>query len=201
MRNNLIYWGGRARKWVSNESYEVEITTKYRLDSQVDANQFDKELARSLGVRSDDNGKFTFDKKKGMIDSDIEIIPEYASSVSQGGKVTHHQNSVSRLTVTMSCNPDYRQLTSSLLDLQDIERNLLEQIVSVGAHRNGSVIKCEMPAKPTLQKLIGKGDIDTIRGSTEDGTRIDVSRNEIQIHADPDSAVTSVVRRAIVHYA
>lgn len=201
VQNQFLYWGGRLRKWIKDDEYRIELAVKYRFSDPMESEDFDEQLARELGVRSDDNGKFLYDKDSSGLDLDIEITPQFDNSIGHQGNAEVSSKMVGSITVQIRCKPNYRNLTSCLLDIQDIERNLLETIVSLGGERDSSVVKCEMPAKPTLQRLLGKGDIDTLRGNTSEGTRIDVSSEEIQIHADPDTALTSIIRRTIVHYA
>lgn len=197
----LIYWGNRAKKWWRNDRYEIQISSEYKLEEPLDESEFDSKLARSIDVRSDDHGKFRFDRKTGSLDMTIEITPQYESKINMSGEVGVNQQKVSSAVVDMRVSPEYRNLTSALIDLQDIERNLLENIVSMGAKRGDAVVRCELPVKPTLQKLLGKGQIESLTGTSGEGDRITVSEEEMQIHADPKSPMTSTIKRAIVHYA
>lgn len=201
IRDFIVYYGSHLRKWVKNDSYKLRIASKYELSSRRQEEELLEGIARRLGERPNDNGLFKFTRDGEDAKIGVEITPHYDKEITRHGDIQSNSDLIDSITLKVDGSPRYRRLTPSLLELQDIERNVIENIVAEGAERSGSNIKCEMPAKPTLQRLFGQGDIETIRAKSESGTKIDVTNDEMQIHATPNTTIISTVRNAIVHYA
>lgn len=197
----IVFWGGRTRKWIKNRNYKIRLSSDYRFESPLEFEEVKEEIAKELGQRPQDVGRFDYMESQGSSEIRVELDPQYAGSVNLEGDINVDVNFIDSIIATFECSPNYRDLVPTLLDLQSIERTINETMTAHGARSGETIIRCDMPAKPILQKLLGSSDVETLRTKSEDGTRIDVSRDEIQVHSPPKKSILPTIRKAIVFYS
>jgi len=199
-RDRVIYWGNRARKYWKNDDFDVSIAWKYASEESVPLDELKQSLQDEFSQAPTTHSNFEFKKQFPNNDITVKIRPNRDVDIGQAGGTNPGQGTTSSVLVTYKTNPSYRDLVDTLLNLQDADRKVGDKISAIGFARQSSSVTCDLPAKPTIQRLLGEGQLDTIRGKSSDGTRIDFSSGQLQIESSDSSSMTSTIKRAIVHY-
>jgi hypothetical protein len=200
-KNKIIYYGSRLRKYVKNNTYEIKVATKYHPDSEIELNQVVDDISTKFNEQPTTHNNFKFDEYTSSGSVSVEMSVEGDVTVGPTGDVSTDGNTCDSILVEYNVTPSYRNLSSSLIDVQDIEQSHIEKIASMGFSRYDSTVVCKVSIKPTLEKLVGDGPIKSLKATSQAGAEVDISQNRMTITAGDTSNVMTVLKRAIIQFA
>ena len=201
IESKITYTASRFKKWFKNENYAIHLYTEFRVGEPVEKADLMEVLQKSFGVQPDAHDTIHFTKTDTDDQIEVEIRPKSVQDVGMFGDVSIEDTKVEKLVTQIDATPRYRELTTVLLAIQDVEKELIEAISSAGLSREETQITCEVSAEPTLKRYLSEGHISTLRGESDDGTKINISDDTIQINASSASTATAYVKRAIINYS
>lgn len=188
----------RVKIWHNNYKYKISIYKKINISDSRKKGEVVDQISSSINQEPDNDGDFLFRRQVQAEEMEIKIRTE-EPLLQKRNEASVCYDQVESVLIEINSSPSYRNLQDTLLDIQDVESELISSI-PFKHEQVESRASCKLPGTPSAVDMFRQGDFTRVTAEVEEGAKIDLTNEEVQIDADNSSVLSSILKKSIIYY-